>query len=114
MFMSNIDQSTYYKEDLLLENKLHLLDFESLRDSPSFTVLKFSDAHYLGEIKDGVRHGKGLMRYKSGRLFEGHWRNDLREGRGYERYANGHTYEGCYHKGKPHGYGVYSWGNNRE
>ena len=56
----------------------------------------------------------GLMRYKSGRFYEGHWYNDMREGKGFERYANGHTYEGYYHKGKPHGYGVYSWGNNCE
>jgi len=107
--MSNIDHGSYFKEDLLLENNLKLVDIEKLKDSPYFTILKFQDAHYLGEIQDGLRHGKGIMKYKSGRIYEGGWSSDFREGRGYERYANGHTYEGCYLKGKPHGYGIYSW-----
>ena len=51
------------------------------------------------------------MVYKSGRRYEGYWVNDLREGeRGYENYSNGHVYKGWFEKGKPHGFGVYSWG----
>jgi hypothetical protein len=36
----------------------------------------------------------GIMKYKSGRLFEGTWQNDLRHGRGYEKYENGNFYLG--------------------
>ena len=74
--MSNIDHGSYFTEDLLLENNLQLLDLRTLKDSEFFTILKFSDAHYLGEIQNGLRHGKGIMKYKSGRLYEGHWHID--------------------------------------
>ena len=92
MFLSNINHSQYFTEDLVLESSLQLLNLDNLRESPFFTILKFSDAHYFGELWEGLRHGLGVMKYKSGRLFEGHWDNDMREGRGYERFANGHSY----------------------
>ena len=34
------------------------------------------------------------MIYKSGRRYEGEWKDDMREGAGTEIYANGHIYDG--------------------
>jgi hypothetical protein len=47
--------------------------------------------------------GKGVMIYKSGRVYEGDWKDDLRDGHGYERYANGNVYKGSFETGKAHG-----------
>lgn len=33
-----------------------------------------------------MRFGKGVMKYKSGRIYEGEWMGDLRHGQGYEKY----------------------------
>jgi hypothetical protein len=47
----------------------------------------------------GKREGEGTMRYKSGRYYEGIWKNDIRNGKGFERYSNGNTYKGEFLKG---------------
>lgn len=68
-----------------------------LRNSKIFTIKKFADAFYFGEcLKNSegklIRHGKGVMKYASDRLYEGEWDNDQRHGKGYERYPNGNIY----------------------
>lgn len=64
----------------------NLIDLEDLKSSPNFKKKRYVDALYFGELLDGKRHGKGVMKYKSGRVYEGDWINDLRHGTGYERY----------------------------
>jgi hypothetical protein len=49
---------------------------------------------------EGKRHGKGIMKYLSGRIYEGMWGFDLREGHGYEVYSNGNVYHGDFVNGK--------------
>jgi hypothetical protein len=34
---------------------------------------KYPDALYIGQITTGKRNGKGVMRYKNGRQYEGEW-----------------------------------------
>ena len=65
-----------------------------LEQLDGFSVRKFPDAVFIGQIDNGKRHGKGLMRYKNGRQYEGEWENDLRQGRGFEKYPNGNSYYG--------------------
>ena len=77
----------------------------------NFVVKAFLDSNYIGEMEKAQRHGKGIMVYDSGRVYEGEWRYDKRHGKGYEKYANGNTYTGDYKKGKPHGKGIYKWAN---
>jgi hypothetical protein len=35
-------------------------------------------------MRNGKRDGLGIMKYSSGRLYEGNWYDDMREGEGYE------------------------------
>ena len=70
-------------------------DYHELLDhSETFGVKRFKDAIYRGEIDpdNNKRHGKGVIVYKNGRVYEGEWLNDKRQGRGFERFANGNTY----------------------
>lgn len=53
-------------------------DFESVKASPHFKVKTLPEAVYMGEIQNGVRHGLGVMRYNSGRVYEGEWVDDTR------------------------------------
>lgn len=73
------------------------------RKTDLFKKKRYIDAIYFGEICESKRNGKGVMRYKSGRVFEGDWQNDLRHGHGYERYQNGNVYKGSFDTGKAHG-----------
>lgn len=64
----------------------NLLDLEEIKASQNFRKKRYVDALYFGELAESKRNGKGVMKYKSGRVFEGDWQNDLRHGRGFEKY----------------------------
>jgi hypothetical protein len=72
------------------------IDVESLKLGQNFRKKRYVDAVFFGELINGKRNGKGIMKYKSGRVYEGEWLNDLRHGRGYERYENGNIYLGSF------------------
>jgi hypothetical protein len=57
-----------------------------VKTSQCFKKKRYVDALFFGELIESRRQGKGVMKYKSGRVFEGEWIKDLRHGRGYERY----------------------------
>lgn len=53
-------------------------DFDNLKQSEGYIVKKFPEAIYMGQIKDGKRHGQGVMKYISNRVYEGEWNNGIR------------------------------------
>eukprot|EP00605_Chrysophyceae_sp_TOSAG23-4_P000684 GSChrysophyteH1.ASY1.ANO1.768.1 assembled CDS len=70
---------------------------------------------YIGEVKDGKRHGKGAYwrNDKSGKcvdVFVGNFENDMREGDcQFFHLAKGSTYNGEWHKDTKHGQGTFTW-----
>ena len=90
------------------------VDMEALKKSPQFRKKRYVDAVFVGECVEMRRTGKGIMRYKTGRIYEGDWLNDLRHGHGYERYANFNVYFGSFETGKAHGQGHYTWHHTGE
>jgi len=85
------------------------VDIDCLKQSQNFRKKRYVDAIYFGEVLELKRNGKGVMKYKTGRVYEGDWLSDLRHGHGYERYANGNIYFGDFDTGKAHGHGHYTW-----
>ena len=69
-------------------------DYEALRkDSQFFNIKQYKDSIYRGEINDKrKRHGKGVIVYDAGRIYEGEWENDKRHGRGFELFTNGNRF----------------------
>ena len=47
---------------------------------------------YYGDFLNSKRHGKGVMVYHNGRVYEGAWENDFKHGKGYERFINNSKY----------------------
>ena len=46
-----------------------------------FVFEEFKEAIYVGYFNEhGERHGKGVMKYKNGRQYEGTWVEDVRDG----------------------------------
>ncbi|CDW72018.1 UNKNOWN [Stylonychia lemnae] len=89
-----------------------LFKYEDLRLMVDFQILKFKDAIFRGQIKNGERReGLGVMLYDNGRTYEGQWQNDRRHGQGFEKYSNLNTYEGEFVRGKANGKGIYKWKN---
>ena len=66
-------------------------------------IIRLDQSMYIGQMKNGKRHGVGVMKYRSGRMYEGEWKDDLREGIGFEKFENGNIYKGDFAFGKAQG-----------
>lgn len=53
---------------------------------------------YVGDVKDGQRHGRGRMKYANGREYVGEWVQDKRQGFGEQTWKNSPKY--LYYKGQ--------------
>ena len=65
---------------------------------------------YVGEYKDGNRHGKGTWTESDGSKYVGEWKNDKMNGFGKRTSANGKDYnEGIWKNNSLHGIGTEYW-----
>ncbi len=63
---------------------------------------------YVGEWKNGKRHGQGTQTYSDGTQSSGEWMDDLLNGMGITNHADGDKYVGEFKDGKKHGRGIYT------
>ena len=49
---------------------------------------------YVGEFKDGVKHGQGTLTYANGDKYVGEFKNDMRHGQGTYTFADGRAISG--------------------
>ena len=69
----------------------HLLIILSILLLSSFltSCTKPNGTKYVGEYKDGKRHGQGTLTTPDGRKYEGEWKNNkLWNGTGYDKNGN--------------------------
>ena len=70
------------------------------------------DEYYIGQVKKGLRHGKGIHYYSDGNIrYEGEYVDDKEEGNGKLIYENGDYYIGQFKNGMRHGKGVHYYKN---
>ena len=55
---------------------------------------------YVGELVGDKKHGKGIVRYKNGTVYDGQWVNDLGHGHGVFRWQEGQVMKGSLSVGK--------------
>ena len=70
------------------------------------TINYNSGDKYVGEYKDGKRHGYGTYCFSSGAKYIGHWKNGLQDGFGVYYNTKIKVYEGGYKEGKYCGHGI--------
>lgn len=84
-------------------------------EDPNTYVFSFKpDNGYVGEYKDGVRHGKGTYVWDNGLRYEGEWRNNVRHGKGTLNLADGGRYEGDWKNDKEEGQGTFHLADGRK
>lgn len=66
---------------------------------------------YEGEFKNGVIEGQGTFYYDDGNIYNGEFVNNIRQGKGTMNYSNGDKYEGNWLEGKKSGKGIYTFAN---
>jgi hypothetical protein len=71
----------------------------------SLTLLNGDE--YVGQWKDGQRHGKGLyVSTRDGFRYNGEWLTDKPDGQGTLTLASGDRYDGWWRQGQRHGISV--------
>ncbi len=77
------------------------------------TMLFYSTQKYIGEFKDGKRHGQGTLTLPLGRVLKGKWRDDeIVEGT--TTYSDGTRYTGTWEFGYRHGQGELIYPDSRK
>ena len=70
------------------------------------TQASYSEEKYIGELKDGIRHGNGILIFPSGEKYVGEFKDGLYHGNGTHTLANGDRYNGEFIKGERNGNGT--------
>jgi hypothetical protein len=66
---------------------------------------------YVGEMKDGKEHGKGIYTWSERGKYDGEWKDGKEHGKGIYTFSDGRKYEGEFKDGKEHGKGIYTFSN---
>ena len=77
------------------------------------THILTKDSKYVGEWKDGKKHGQGTFTFASGNKYVGDWKDGKRHGQGTYTFANGNKYVGEFRNGEFHGQGTYTRADGR-
>mmetsp|Transcript_2234 Transcript_2234/g.8249 ORF Transcript_2234/g.8249 Transcript_2234/m.8249 type:complete len:229 (-) Transcript_2234:321-1007(-) len=56
-----------------------------------------------------IKHGYGVMRFSTGAVYRGKWKENKMHGRGMYDWGDGNIYLGDFADGKQHGQGIYKW-----
>ena len=64
---------------------------------------------YIGEFKEGKKHGKGTVEYADGGGYDGGWKENHFHGKGKRYFPDGAFYEGDFVEGRWHGQGSFTW-----
>ncbi|KAG6590972.1 Leucine rich repeat protein [Phytophthora cinnamomi] len=96
--------ATHIYEGSVRRGKFHGLGTLHIR-------MAFTRGEYVGEWKEGQRHGYGIERLDNGELFEGYWAHDRHHGPGELVLADGSRYDGFFRRGLWHGHGVRTLAN---
>ena len=63
--------------------------------------------------KDGNRQGEFIVKFESGNIYEGNYKNNDEHGYGKFTWADGGVYEGNFEKSAQHGYGKHTWASGQ-
>jgi len=94
------------------ENVITVIDNPYLKDLYDLDVVDLNNGNnYVGQIKDGLMHGKGVITYESGIKYQGEFTNGKRHGEGTIIQLNGNRFEGKFFNDMRHGKGTFRWIN---
>ena len=69
---------------------------------------------YVGEKKDGKRHGQGKFKWSDGDKYVGEFKDGKPHGQGTLTFPDGRKYVGEWKDGKKHGYGTLTYLNGEK
>jgi len=69
---------------------------------------------YVGEFKDGKKHGQGTWTSTDGEKYSGEWKDGKKYDQGTFYYTDGSVYVGEFKDGIPSGQGTWTWSNGQK
>jgi len=98
--------------ELVLFNKVKYIGNFFVDDIPNGKgkMINLMDgSEYEGDVVQGKKEGKGILKFKDGTIYEGEFKDDDFNGNGILKYNNGRKYEGNFKEGKMDGNGKFIW-----
>jgi len=83
------------------------------KNKNKYKIVFGNGTSYEGILKDNVKNGFGISKYKNGSVHRGNWKNDKKNGQGTHTWKNGNKYIGEYVDGLRHGQGKYTYDNGK-
>jgi hypothetical protein len=97
--------------ELLLFNKVKYIGnfVDDIPNGKGKMISLLDGSEYDGDIVQGKKEGKGILKFKDGTEYEGEFKDDNFNGNGVLKYYNGRKYEGTFKDGKMDGNGKFTW-----
>ena len=97
--------------ELLIFNKAkYICNFvDDIPNGKGKIINLFDGSEYEGDIVQGKKEGKGILKFKDGTIYEGDFLDDNFNGKGVLKFYNGRKYEGNFKEGKMDGNGKFTW-----
>ena len=120
LFEPNKIIAGYWKQGVVegkavLKNLTHNWTYEGrlkdLQPHDQNGLITFTDSHYKGGFKKGVKEGQGRFEWEDGRVYQGEWSKDTMNGKGTFTWPDGREYRGMFKNGVKEGFGVFKFVN---
>ena len=97
--------------EILIFNKMKYIgEFtDDIPNGKGVMVNLLDGSEYNGDVKNGKKEGRGILKFKDGTVYEGECKDDNYNGNGILKYFNGRKYEGSFKDGKMDGSGKFTW-----
>ena len=69
----------------------------------------FHAVRYAGDLSEGLRHGKGILKFRNGAEYDGQWIRGRMHGYGSYLWPDARIYKGSWEAGLRHGEGTLSF-----
>jgi hypothetical protein len=101
----------YGEGELLIFNKAKYIGnfVDDIPNGKGKIINLFDGSEYEGDIVQGKKEGKGILKFTDGTIYEGDFKDDNFNGNGVLKYFNGRKYEGTFKDGKRDGNGKFTW-----
>ncbi|CAK71557.1 unnamed protein product (macronuclear) [Paramecium tetraurelia] len=84
---------------------MKLFGFLQRQTSNEHHIIYSNNDEYHGEMKDNMKHGKGVYKFANGNRYEGEWLFNQKHGTGKYFYNSGELYIGQWQQNKKNGHG---------